>query len=90
MSIALPIAIYFIVWWLVFFAVLPFGIRSQNEAGEQVVGSDPGAPVLPGLVKKMIVTTVVSAVLFAVGYGVWKAGWISLDQMPLPFERIKL
>ena len=38
------LAIYFIVWWLVFFAVLPWGIRSQDEHGHVVHASDPGAP----------------------------------------------
>ena len=39
-------AIYFIMWWIVLFAVLPWGVRSQTEHGEEVPpGTDPGAPV---------------------------------------------
>ena len=38
------LAIYFIVWWLVFFTVLPFGIRSEEEHVDVVLGTDPGAP----------------------------------------------
>jgi len=42
------LAIYFIVWWLVFFTVLPFGIRSQEEHADAVLGTDPGAPKVHG------------------------------------------
>ena len=34
MSIGFGIAIFFVVWWIVLFAVLPFGVRTQGEAGE--------------------------------------------------------
>ena len=33
MSIFTALAIYFIIWWVVLFTVLPFGIRSQAEHG---------------------------------------------------------
>ena len=49
MSLATSIAIYFIIWWTVLFAVLPWGVRSQEEAGEVAKGTDPGAPVIPRL-----------------------------------------
>jgi predicted secreted protein len=91
MSVTLGVAIYFILWWTVLFAVLPWGVRSQKEAGEAPAeGTDPGAPVLPQLARKAIATTIISAVLFAAGFGVWKAGWISLDSLPMPYERLKL
>ena len=65
MAVSTSVAIYFIIWWVVLFAVLPWGIRSQVESGEVVPGSDPGAPALPKLWSKVIWTTVVSAVIFA-------------------------
>ena len=42
MSLATAIAIYFIIWWVVLFAVLPWGVRSQEEGGDVVSGTDPG------------------------------------------------
>ena len=39
-------AIYFVLWWLVLFLTLPFGVRSQHEDGEGAPGTDPGAPVM--------------------------------------------
>ncbi|MBX9741359.1 MAG: DUF1467 family protein [Beijerinckiaceae bacterium] len=65
MSTPMMIAVYFTIWWIVLFAVLPFGVRSQHEDGEIPEGTDPGAPVAPLLLKKAVATTLVSAVVFA-------------------------
>ena len=60
------IAIYFVMWWLSFVAILPIGSTSHHEAGAEVVaGSDPGAPVKPNLVRKILLTTVIAAVATA-------------------------
>jgi len=68
MSLSLGIAIYLTMWWVVLFAVLPFGVRSQHEDSEYHQGTDPGAPVAPKLLMKALITTVVTSVLFA---GLW-------------------
>lgn len=69
MKLASAIAIYFVIWWTVLFAVLPFGVRNAHEAGEVVQqGNEAGAPVAHGLVKKFLITTVVAAVVFAAIY----------------------
>ena len=60
----MAIAIYFTMWWIVLFAVLPFGVKSQDESGQVVKGTDPGAPVATGLAKKAAWTTLISAALF--------------------------
>jgi predicted secreted protein len=64
-------AIYFVLWWLLLFAVLPFGIRSSEEAGEVNLGTERGAPHLPRLGLKMAVTTLIAAVLLAIVYVVF-------------------
>jgi predicted secreted protein len=65
MNWPLGIALYFTIWWVVLFAVLPFGVRSQHEDGEMPEGTDPGAPVAPRMGIKMLWTTVVSAIVWA-------------------------
>jgi predicted secreted protein len=61
----LALAIYVTIWWIVLFAVLPLGVRSAEEAGEdRPDGADPGAPVAPQLLKKAAITTVIAAVVF--------------------------
>jgi predicted secreted protein len=77
--------IFFVVWWIVLFAVLPFGVKSQHEAGSFEPGTDPGAPQRPLLLIKVAATTVISAVLVAIAYAVWESGIIPLDRIPMPF-----
>jgi predicted secreted protein len=74
-------AIYFIMWWIVLFAVLPWGVRSQSESGEGAPGTDPGAPSLPRLGKKLIWTTLVSAALFGIFYYCYVTRLITLDDL---------
>ncbi|MEO6013896.1 MAG: DUF1467 family protein [Devosia sp.] len=66
------IAIYFVVWWICLFLVLPFGVRNQVDAGEVIRGSDPGAPVRPMWGRRVLWTTLLSIpvtalLLWAVG-----------------------
>ena len=67
MSAPVSIAVYFTMWWIVLFAILPFGVQSQHEAGSSDLppGADPGAPVAPMIARKALATTLVSALLFA-------------------------
>jgi predicted secreted protein len=60
------LALYFVIWWILLFAVLPFGVQSQVESGEVVRGSEPGAPALPALREKAIWTTLVASIVLVV------------------------
>ncbi|MFM8375643.1 MAG: DUF1467 family protein [Phenylobacterium sp.] len=67
MSPITGIAIYLTLWWTVLFAVLPLGSQSHAEAGIKAPGGgDPASPVNPRLKEKFLLTTVVSAVIFAI------------------------
>ena len=47
------IVVYIVIWWIVFFLVLPIGVRPPHEVGEEVEpGNDAGAPVRPYLWRK--------------------------------------
>ena len=82
MSLATAIAIYFVIWWVVLFTVLPWGVRSQEEEGGDVVsGSDPGAPVIPRLWWKLVWTTVVSAVVFGISAFLYVNRIVTLDSL---------
>ncbi len=83
------VGIYFVLWWLILFTILPFGMHTQDEEGEVVLGTARSAPVRPNLVKKAIATTIVTtivvgALVFAVEYyglSVWSvADWFDLRQ----------
>lgn len=59
-------AVFFVLWWLVLFAVLPFGTR-PNAAPDSQTGWR-GAPERPQLLRKAIATTLVTAVLWGLIY----------------------
>jgi predicted secreted protein len=63
---ALGTATFFIIWWTMLFAILPFGVRSQHEADSMVPGTDPGAPVRARLGLKILVNTVIAVILWAI------------------------
>jgi predicted secreted protein len=81
MTISSALAIYFIVWWVVLFAVLPFGVRSQHEDGPGAAGTDPGAPVAHGMVRKLIWTTIISAIVFGLGMWANRIGILNVDNL---------
>ncbi len=78
MSVSLGIAVYFILWWTVLFAVLPFGVRTQAEAGSVVPGTPESAPAAFRLRRALGLTTLVSAVIFAAMWLAIRSGLIDL------------
>lgn len=70
--------VYAILWWVVFFMTLPFGVRAPHEVGEEVEpGHADGAPVRPRLGLKAGITTVVAALLWVVAYFVIASDMLS-------------
>jgi predicted secreted protein len=84
MPVGSAIAIFFIIWWLTFFIVLPFGARRRPSAHERIAGTDAGAPARTLLLRKMLVTTVLAAVVFGGVYWVIVESGLTLDEIPLP------
>lgn len=68
MSTTTIVAIYFLIWWLTLFAVLPWGVRSQTESGEFTQGTDPGAPALHRVWIKLLWTTAIASSIAGVLY----------------------
>ncbi|HWL75764.1 MAG TPA: DUF1467 family protein [Burkholderiaceae bacterium] len=68
MSVTFGVAIYLVIWWTVLFAVLPIGVRTQGEDGVVVPGTPESAPAAPRLLRVVILTTGISALVFA---GLW-------------------
>jgi predicted secreted protein len=80
-TISTGFAIYFVMWWIVLFLTLPFGVRSQHEDGEGAPGTDPGAPVATGMGGKLIWTTVISAAVFAAAMLAYNAGLLNVERL---------
>jgi predicted secreted protein len=64
MSLAFALAMYFVIWWITLFAVLPFGVRTQAEAGEIVPGTPEGAPSGVRMGRLFLINTAVACVVF--------------------------
>jgi predicted secreted protein len=73
------IVVYLIVWWMVFFTVLPLRVRGQHEDGDIVPGSEPGAPTDPRIAEKMWLAASVTAVLWLIYFVGFEFGLVSLD-----------
>ncbi len=88
-TISTMFAIYFVLWWIVLFLTLPFGVRSQHEDGVGAPGTDPGAPIATRMGRKLIWTTIISAVIFAIALLAYYAGYLSIERlsklMGMPF-----
>lgn len=74
-------AVYFVIWWLVLFLTLPFGVRSQHEDGVLTDGTDPGAPVASNMRIKLLVTTLVSLVLYGIGAYCFSLGLFNIERL---------
>jgi len=61
MGIVSGIVVFVMVWSVVLFTVLPWGVRREEDPQP---GNDPGAPVLPRIWLKLLITTVVSVVIW--------------------------
>jgi predicted secreted protein len=80
MSLSLAIAIYVVIWWTVLFAVLPIGVRTQGEDGTVVPGTPESAPTRPRLVRVILLTTLVSAAVFAAMWAAIQSGVLDLER----------
>ena len=81
MSITLSIAVYFVIWWTVLFAVLPIGVRTQAEDGAVVPGTPESAPAAPRLLRVVVLTTVISALVFAALWALIRYGIVDLNEL---------
>lgn len=78
------LAIYLLFWALTVFLVLPFGVRTHEEAGtERVPGQADSAPHIFDPKKLALRTTIVSVVLFGLYYANYVNGWISPADLDL-------
>jgi predicted secreted protein len=78
MNPASAVVVFIVIWWLVLFMVLPFGVR-RTETPE--AGHDPGAPARPMLWRKVGATTAITLVLFAAVYGIVEFELIALSDL---------
>ena len=81
MGITGSIIVYVMIWWIIFFSVLPIGIRSNKEVFKDKIGGvDPGAPKNPKIGKKFLITTLITTIIFLVIYYLAKFDLLNLRE----------
>lgn len=63
MSLLYAFFIYLLIWWVMLFTILPLGVERHGEDGK---GYDRGAPKVANIRKKLILNTIVSAIILAI------------------------
>jgi predicted secreted protein len=84
MDWVLVLAIYIFIWWIVLFAVLPFGVHTQDEAGSVVPGTPASAPAKQRMLRVFLINTIVSTIIFAIVYTIISYKLITPDMIPFP------
>ena len=54
MGVTGSIIVFVLIWWIIFFSILPIGIQSNKETfKEKLEGNDPGAQKIQKLQKNL-------------------------------------
>ena len=76
MSITGLAIIFIIIWWIVFFSILPIDV---NRAKSQLIeGEDPGSPENPKMLKKFLYCTGITTFIFTIIYLLIKFEYLNL------------
>ena len=77
MGLVTGIAVYFVVWWITLFMVLPFGIEREINVKK---GNDPGAPVKHRVLIKFAINTVLASIIWLIIFLIDVFEIIKLDE----------
>ena len=76
MGITGSIIVYVIIWWIIFFSILPIDVNRIKNI--KIEGEDPGSPENPKILKKFIHTTLISSLLFLIIYYLVRYNYLNL------------
>ena len=79
MSVTGLAIIYIIMWWIIFFAILPIDVERKKMI--KVEGEDPGSPENPKMLKKFLYCTGITTVIFIIIYLLIKFEYLNLRNM---------
>ena len=79
MSVTGLAIIYIIIWWIVFFAILPMDVNRVKTV--KIEGEDPGSPENPKIFKKFIYCTSITSIIFVIIYLLIKYEYLNLRNM---------
>ena len=76
MGLTGSIIIYVMIWWIVFFAILPIDVNRSKTV--KIEGEDPGSPENPKMLKKFLYCTSITTVIFIIIYLLIKFEYLNL------------
>ena len=76
MSITGLVIIYIIIWWIIFFAILPIDVNRLKTV--KIEGEDLGSPENPKMLKKFIYCTGITSIIFIIIYLLIKFEYLNL------------
>jgi predicted secreted protein len=82
MALTSIVAIYFLFFAFSAFVLLPFGVKTDEEAGRpKIPGQAESAPHTFNVKRHLLRALVLAAVLFAIYYANWTFGWVTPDDL---------
>jgi predicted secreted protein len=78
MTVTAALVLYAVIWFMVFFVVLPLRLVTQGETGDVVPGTHRSAPADAQIRRKARITTLWATALFVVTAAVIMSGWIGV------------
>jgi len=76
------LAIYFLFFAGSAFVLLPFGVKTHEEVGAEIVpGQAESAPYRFDLKRHLLRAALLALVLFAIYYANWTQGWITAEDL---------
>ena len=79
MGITGSIIIYVMIWWIVFFALLPIDVNREKK--EKIKGIDPGAPENPKIIKKFAYSTLITSIIFIIIFMLVKYDYLNIRNL---------
>ena len=71
--------LYIIIWWIVFFAILPIDVNREKPI--KIDGEDPGSPENPNILKKFIYCTGITSIIFIIIYLLIKYEYLNIRNL---------
>jgi predicted secreted protein len=82
MGIGTSFAVYFLIWWVTLFVVLPFGLRTQEEDNNVTLGTTSSAPSGRHIGRALVINTIVSLLIFGAYFFCSHYLGIGFDSVP--------
>ena len=79
MSITGSLIIFVLIWWIIFFSLLPIDVDRKHK--EMVEGADKGSPENPKIIKKIIYTTILTSIIFIGIFMLVKYDYLNLRKL---------